>query len=270
MDAVSRVEGVTMLVPIVDHSVSVPFSIDTALDAYTRKRTGPRANDLAYHPSGLFGCDRKVVYDVRDTPKPDTWKPGGNRPLLIGNVLGPVLQEAVQEQVGTTLLMAVSEPLIEIPELNVRGHADHFIRWSDGTPEVIENKTTNSNGLRMIKKAGKAKDEHWNQASTYTYGIREHGYWTGEGKSRVHHAAVPELERFRVVYWDKDRHGITPYEYTLTEEWIDSFREHIARLERYKADGEALPPRLPSGSWQCDYCDYQTKCWTQDREGTEL
>jgi hypothetical protein len=280
-------------------NLSVPvktFSLDAALDDYTEKRTGPRDGDGYYHPSSIYQCDRKVIYDIRDTPREDAFRPGDNRPLLIGNILGPVLQQAIHEQVGTTLSYAVDEPLVEIPELNVRGHADAFVIHMDGTPELIENKTANSNSIRLIRKAGQAKPDHINQGLTYLYAIKYHGYqtpgehdpdnyccpncntpWSCNGPHipeepvPVQHPPVPELVRLAVNYLDKDRHWILTYHYELDDEWEDDLRAHIARLDRYKNDGTALPPRLaarPDDHWLCrSYCGYRERCYQVDTEG---
>ena len=86
----------------------------------------------------------------------------------------------------------------------------------------------------------------------------------------VHHDPIPELRDLTVCYWDKDRHSLTDYHYTITDAWEDELRTHIAKLDRYKADGVALPPRLPTGSWQCNWCPYSNRCWQTDSEGVEL
>lgn len=282
----------------VNHSVAVPFTLDRALDAYTEKRTGPRDGDGKYHPSEIYYCDRKTLYSLRGTQREDSFKPGDNRPLLIGNVLGPVLQEAIHEQVGVTLRYAVDEPLVEIPELNVRGHADAFVVHMDGRPEVHENKTANSNSLRMIRKSGNAKPDHVNQGLTYAYGIKHHGYqtpgwyeedylcpncntpWKCNGPhipqepKPIQHPAVPELKDVVVNYWDKDRHEITSYRYVLDQRWEDELLEHIATLDKYKADGIALPPRIAAkreDHWLCkSYCGYANRCWQTDGVGETL
>jgi len=252
----------------VNHPVPVPFSMDQALDEYVRAQTAPRPWDGGYHPSGLFGCDRKVVYGLRDTPRPDTWKPGANRALLVGNTLGPVLQTAITEQVGHTLREAYIEPEIDVAVPFIKGHVDALIRCADGIYEVIENKTINEWALKSAMKKGEIpKPDHVNQGLTYVWAIRNHGFYT---EDREFHPPIPQLNRLRVVYWEKSYHPIHEYIVNLTPEWEESFIEHIARLDRYKADGTALPPRLPKDSWQCNYCDYAKQCWNVDKEGTEL
>jgi hypothetical protein len=276
---------------------SPAFTVDAALDSYIERHTEDRPPDGKYHPSTIYMCDRKSLYEVRATEREDAFKPGDRRPLFIGNTLGPVLQSAIEAQVGVTLLSAVSEPRIDVPEWNLVGNADAFVIHMDGTPEVIENKTIGSNGLRFALKKGELpKPEHINQGLTYLLGIKRHGYYTpyfddDDGMcpncvtpwkcngphepypqiQRWHHwNAVPDLTRLRVVYWEKDKHPVYEYTVHLTSEWEEQFIEHIQRLDRYRSDGTALPPRMPSGFWGCNYCAYARRCWNIDAEGTEL
>jgi len=269
--------------------------MDQALDEYVRAQTAPRPWDGGYHPSGLFGCDRKVVYGLRDTPRPDTWKPGANRALLVGNTLGPVLQTAITEQVGHTLREAYIEPEIDVAVPFIKGHVDALIYCVDETYEVIENKTINEWALKSAMKKGEIpKPDHVNQGLTYLWAIKYHGFYTDpvydddwmcpncntpwkcngphipEEPEREFHEPIPQLNRLRVVYWEKSYHPVHEYIVNLTPEWEESFIEHIARLDRYKADGTALPLRLPKDSWQCNYCSYQQQCWKIDSEGVDI
>lgn len=255
------------------------FTVDRALDAWIERHTEDRTPDGKYHPSSIFMCDRKTLYEVRSTPREDAFQPGDRRPLFIGNTLGPVLQSAIEAQVGTTLRYAVSEPRIDVPEWNIVGNADAFVIHTDGTPEVIENKTISPNSLRASKSKGEyPKPDHVNQGLTYLLAIKRHGYFTptiddndfaiaiGLPPLDTYHEPVSELTRLRVAYWEKSGHKIDEFTVYLTDEWEEEFYAHIARLDRYRSDG-TLPPRMPRGFWGCSYCAYSVRCWNVDQEG---
>lgn len=255
------------------------FTVDRALDAWIERHTEDRTPDGKYHPSSIFMCDRKTLYEVRSTPREDAFQPGDRRPLFIGNTLGPVLQSAIEAQVGKTLRYAVSEPRIDVPEWNVVGNVDAFVIHMDGTPEVIENKTISPNSLRASKSKGEyPKPDHVNQGLTYLLAIKRHGYFTptiddndfaiaiGLPPLDTYHEPVSELTRLRVAYWEKSGHKIDEFTVYLTDEWEEEFYAHIARLDRYRSDG-TLPPRMPRGFWGCSYCAYSVRCWNVDQEG---
>lgn len=268
---------------LVSLHVAQAFTVDAALDQWIERHTLDRPADGAYHPSTIFMCDRKTIYEVRATPREDAFKPGDRRPLFIGNTLGPVLQSAIEAQVGTTLRYAVSEPRIDVAEWNVVGNADAFVVHADGTPEVIENKTIGSNAYYWANKKGELpKPEHVNQGLTYLLAIKRHGYFTeeperndlvlrlGEPPRMEWHDPVPDLTRLRVVYWEKSAHPITEFSVTLTDEWEEGFYRHLATLDRYRADGTALPMRMPKDYWGCNYCAWANRCWKIDKEGVRL
>lgn len=273
------------------------FTVDRALDAWIEQHTEDRPPDGAYHPSSIFMCDRKTMYEVRGTPREDAFQPGDRRPLFIGNTLGPVLQSAIEAQVGKTLRYAVSEPRIDVPEWNVVGNVDAFVIHMDGTPEVIENKTISPNSLRASKSKGEyPKPDHVNQGLTYLLAIKKHGYltpvyddtddmcpncvtpWKCNGPHLTteqrpprwqRNDPVPDLSRLRLCYWEKSGHKIDEFTIHLTDEWEEEFYTHIARLDKWRSDG-TLPPRMPRGFWGCNYCAFSLRCWNIDGEGVSL
>lgn len=249
------------------------FTVDRALDAWIERHTEDRTPDGKYHPSSIFMCDRKTLYEVRSTPREDAFQPGDRRPLFIGNTLGPVLQSAIEAQVGKTLRYAVSEPRIDVPEWNVVGNVDAFVIHMDGTPEVIENKTINQESYRKLSKIpdGLPKHDHRNQGLTYLLAIKKHGFYvpTADGNGIIWHEPVTQLTRLRVAYWEKNRHQLGEWTVTLTDEWEEEFYTHIARLDKWRSDG-TLPPRMPRGFWGCNYCAFSLRCWNIDGEGVTL
>lgn len=262
-------------------SHATPFTFDAAFEEYVESVSGDRERDARYHPSGLYFCDRRQIYDVRMTPREAT--SGSKRPLLIGKVLHEQMQAALEAQVGKTIRTLYIEGRVDDADSNVLGNFDALYELMDGTWELFEAKSANSYSFRMVSKSGEAKPEHANQALTYLEHVRTVGFWfasphvlTGDPIA-VHHPPIPELERVRVVYLDKDRHAVREVVYTHSDQWREGYVAHLGRLDAYRADGEALPPRLPRDSWQCQsedgagrWCPYWDRCWNVDGEGVEL
>lgn len=254
---------------------------DTMFEEYVQAVSGDREQDARYHPSSLYFCDRRVVYDARLTPRDET--SGSKRPLLFGKVLHEQMQAALTYAVGRSIRTLFIEGRVDDADSNVLGSFDALYELMDGTWELFEAKTANSYSFRMVFKSGEAKPEHANQALTYLDHIRTVGFWftapnvaTGEPIT-VHHPPIPELSRVRVVYLDKDRHATKEVVYVHSDQWKEEYLTHLARLDAYRADGEALPPRLPSDSWQCaseggrgKWCPYWYLCQNVDGEGVEL
>lgn len=231
-------------------------AFDEVFEDYVLSRTEDREQDGRLHPSALYFCDRKLVYDLRLTPREPT--SGSKRPLLVGKVLHSELQSALEHAVGKTIRTLYIEPLIDSKKLNVTGHADAVVQWMDDSWEVIEFKTANSRAFSLAVKSGQAKADHINQALTYAYMVRTEGFFHGPDESQFH-PAIPEMGRVRVVYLEKNKHPIFETTYPLTDDWEEQFLNHIAAVSSF--EGDDLPPRLDNGSWQCGYCPYAIRCW---------
>lgn len=264
-------------------TVRAQDTFETLFDAYVESVTEDRDQDGRLHPSGLFFCDRRTVYDLRRTPREATT--GSKRPLLVGKVLHEQMQAALEHAVGRTIRTLFVEGRVDDGDSNVLGSFDALYELMDGTWELFEAKTANSYSFRMVSKSGEAKPEHVNQALTYVHYVRTVGFWFSDavidglpwsggnfGDAIWKHEPIPELSRARVVYLDKDRHATKEAVYVYDDRWKEEHLDHLARLGRYQADGVALPPRLPSGSWQCDtrWCPFFDRCQNVDEEGVEL
>jgi hypothetical protein len=151
--------------------------------------------------------------------------------------------------------------------MGVKGSADSLVEFGDGTSEVEEYKTKKMTGMwAALKKGTLPEDAHVNQGLTYAFALKYHGA-----------EDIPPLgdrmRGVRVVYFSKGDEAIREYVRDLTPEWEDSFIDFMGRMDRYRTAGEGsrgplpLYPRLPEGSWPCDYCPYKTRCWTVDGEG---
>lgn len=269
-------------------------TFDAVFEEYVLSRTEDRPHDGRLHPSSLFFCDRKVIYDLRSTEREQT--SGSKRPLLVGKVLHVEMQAALEAQVGRTIKQLFVEGRVDDPDTGIKGDFDALYQLMDDSWELWEGKSANANSFRLTKKSGEAKPDHALQGLSYIDVIRRRGFSiTWESVALVpqrHHglwmaaykppytmtfAPIPDLTRLRVVYLDKDKHGIHEAIYNWSEQWRnDELKPHLDRLERYRA-GEALPPRLPKDSWQCAsddgrgrWCPYFDRCWNVDPEGVDL
>lgn len=267
--------------------------IADALDSYLEAIEEPREPDGSWHPSSLFNCDRQAVYEVRGTEPSDKSKPAGRRPLEVGKLFHTLLQASVENLAVTNRIeQAFHEVKVHIPDLNVKGSSDSLIvlvtpdwdeddpRWTEWSKyEVEEFKSTKSSGIRFAKGGFAAKPYHIAQALTYVYAMRYHPFVTeavidGETVRTTHLPLGNALRTARVTYIGKDGSEVLEFLVDITPEWEASFRRHIERLERYRIDGEALPPRLPREGgekpWICRYCKWRTRCWSADGEGVSL
>lgn len=275
-------------------TIHSPATFDDVFEEYVRSQTEDRPHDGRLHPSSLFFCDRRTLYDLRYTEREPTT--GSKRPLLVGKVLHAEMQSALEMQVGKTIKQLFVEGRVDDPDTGITGNFDALYQLMDGTWELWEGKTANANSFRLTKKSGEAKPDHALQGLSYIDVIRRKGFTTtwdsvADVPQRFHGLwmvayeppytmvtePIPDLTRLRVAYMDKDRHGIHEATYLWSQQWRDDeLTPHLDKIERYRA-GDALPPRLPQGSWQCaseqgmgKWCPYFDRCQNVDSEGVEL
>lgn len=277
-------------------------TFDSIFDSYVASRTEDRERDDRLHPSSLYFCDRRVVYDIRLTPREET--AGSKRPLLVGKVLHEEMQAALELAVGKTIKQLFIEGHVDDPDTLIRGNFDALVQYMDDTWELLELKSANGKAIFWNRKKGEAKSDHVNQGLSYIHVVRNVGFtyepsgfevdesdfmcpncitpWKCNGPHepievvRVH-GPIPDLDRLRVVYFDKDKHDIQEFLYTYSDQWRSELETHIAKLMRYRVEGSALPPRLPRDSWQCasedgvgKWCPYFDRCQNIDGEGVSL
>lgn len=259
-------------------------TFDDIFQSYVESRTEDRERDDRFHPSSLYFCDRRVIYDVRGTERAPTT--GSKRPLLVGKVLHEEMQAALELAVGKSIKQLFIEGHVDDPDTLIRGNFDALVQYMDDTWELLELKSANGKAIYWNRKNGEAKADHVNQGLSYVHVVRNVGfeYETPDTNPLAfalglpkYHESIPDLERLRVVYFDKDKHDIQEFHYTYTDQWRSELETHIAKLMRYRVEGSALPPRLPNDSWQCasedgvgKWCPYFDRCWNIDGEGEVL
>lgn len=267
-------------------------SVEAVLDAHIARTEKPRPPDGRWHPSSLFSCERQAVYEVRGTPPSDNRENKSRRILRLGTTVHEIVQRALIEDAKA--LAVYNEVAVDIPGLNVTGHSDTLIQHTENDWELLEFKSIGARGMQY---GDLPKSEHEEQARTYAYGLRkiggrvpgpeiancdcldypcEHSELTPEERPGIIPPLGDALNRIRIVYFSRDDLRVQEFVLPIDTDWEDEFEARIARLERYRKDGEALPPRLPlekngKKNWLCaGYCLFRTQCWEQDGEGVNL
>lgn len=253
------------------------ISVEALLDAHIRRIEKPRPPDGLWHPSSIFGCERQAVYEVRGTTPSDVRENRSRRILRMGTTIHEIVQTALTNEAAGVVVY--NEVAVDIPALNITGHCDSLLMHSPDDWELLEFKSISPNGMKY---GGLPKPEHVNQARTYAYGLRHiGGVVPGPTIAFADDEDLPipplgdKLQRIRIAYFSRDDLRVEEFPLLVDEEWEAELEDKIARLNRYRDDGEALPPRLPlergKKNWLCaGFCQFRSKCWTNDQEGIEL
>jgi hypothetical protein len=236
-----------------------PFSVEAALDAYVDEVEEARTPDGHWHPSSLYGCPRKAVYEARGvvaTDPPDARK---RRLFRVGHLLHQFVQDAVERFVGTLIRRAYRELPVAIPELNIAGTADGLVEFESGYWELQEYKSINS---RSFKYNDLPKVEHVGQVTPYLYALQKHG-----SPARGVPPLGDALTRARITYVSKDDLEISEHIVLMTDAKLADLETRVTSLSRYS--GTDLPPRMPDGArgkrhWACGYCSFVSRCWDTD------
>jgi hypothetical protein len=238
------------------------FSVEQALDDHVALSEEPRLPDGKWHPSSLYGCPRKAVYEVRGVEPTNPVDARGKRVFRVGHILHNFVQDAVERKIGESLTQAYREVPVSLPELNVVGTGDGLVQFASGFWELQEYKSINSTAFRY---RDLPKTEHVGQVTPYLLALQRHGSPDN---------AIPPLgdalTRARLTYVSKDDLRVEEHTVLLTEAKIADLEGRVAWLNPYR-EGTSLPPRLKAEGksktpWQCGYCAFQTRCYDTDTE----
>jgi CRISPR/Cas system-associated exonuclease Cas4 (RecB family) len=263
-------------------TLTAEFSVEAALDAHVAALVEVREPDGAYHPSQMFICERRATYSVRATPESNPPGPRTHRVFRVGHEFHRFAQQALSFSAGKgNTAFVYHEVALHSPRLNLRGSADSIRFYMDEEAdellvEVIEYKSIKEASLRYAKELPKL--DHVSQALTYAYLLRHEPWWTPtEADPEIlefHKPLGNRLLQVRICYISKDDLNVREFLVPVTEAWERELERYIARLDMYRLDEVALPPRLPivngKKHWACGYCPWADKCWLVDSEGIEL
>jgi CRISPR/Cas system-associated exonuclease Cas4 (RecB family) len=237
------------------------FTISGAMDAHIEQLETPRLPDGKWHPSSLYGCDRKALYEIRATVPSDERDPSSKRALRQGHIYHEFIQEAVANTAG---LPVYDEVKIYSPDLNLTGSVDGVIMLSPDEAQVLEYKTTKAWGF---KKLDGPKEDHIGQTKAYVYCLRKYGGIRRDGE--VIPPLGDKLKSVRFAYICKDDFAIKEYVLQYDPSWDEEVESRVGALASFQETGK-LPERLTGSggkrNWLCGYCPFETRCWEVEED----
>lgn len=230
------------------------ISMEATVNEFVGLLHDERTPDGMFHPSSMWGCDRRAVYDVRGVPHSNPHSAATRRRFRIGHVL----HSFISESLATSPDVVRHYAEFEIGSGIEAGNGDALIELEDGTWVVVEVKST--------KEAHPKLDErHARQAAHYAVHARTRGVRAGDEE-------IPPLgDRLTgvlLVYVGKDALDVTEYWLPYETAWEQRLDDRLVHLGTYKDDPKSLPPRLTNAkstkSRACYGCPWVDLCWNRD------
>lgn len=240
------------------------YDVATAIDRWVEWLEEPREPDGLWHPSSMWGCTRKAIYEVRGESPSDPIPPSMRRVFRVGHLLHEFVQDAVRAD--PDVIESYSEVPLRYPDFGITGHADQLVRTSEGW-RLLEFKTINPNGFRFV--ADGPKEDHRWQALTYMWVLREAGAtvtYRGDGSVVDIGPLGDDLYGASIFYLSKGA-GMEHVQHDI--EWhhgnAQAILDRLHELNDSYMSG-TLPARLvaPKGKARhplCGYCQFQTTCY---------
>lgn len=264
-------------VPVTTSTTFVPPAnfLTDLIDEHIEALEEPREPDGKWHPSSYWGCDRKVIYEVRGVEQTNPADVVSKRRFRIGHILHEFVQGALLS--APELVEVYPEFTLE-SKLEEAGHGDALIHYVNGDVDiwfVLEAKSSRKSSFKFG-----LKEDHAKQGSSYAVSARTMGVWVEdpsapEGKRWIDPLG-DKLAGVLVLYLEKEDLHTQEYWLPYDEAWETRLQERLAHLETYRADPESLPPRLPMSkrggklvkNWMCGgawgSCPFFDRCWKQD------
>lgn len=245
------------------------MNLQSVIDDYVASIEEEREPDGYWHPSGMFGCARKAVYEKTGAEK-EPFTTRTKRTFRLGHMLHELVQTALETDPSVEEFYSEIEVIDEVRKQ--RGHADGLVKIEGGEWALLELKSIGSYGFKALTEP---KQDHVDQAKTYATIIRRDGYLLADGTKMP---PIPELERIIFGYVSKDNLDVKQYNLVLTPSDTQELDYYVDRLNLHVFEG-TLPRRLdsvttPTGRvsktrpWLCGYCPFQTQCYSkQEPEG---
>jgi hypothetical protein len=240
------------------------FTVSGAMDAHIEQLETPRPPDGKWHPSSLYGCDRKALYEVRGTTPSDERDVKSKRALRQGHIYHEFIQQAVAAQAGDGVAV-FDEVKIESPDLHLTGSVDGLIFLGKDNVQVLEYKTIKAWGFKALTGP---KEDHIGQTKAYVYCLRNYGGRIPQFGTVIEPLG-DRLKSVRFAYICKDDFSIKEFVLDYDPSWDAEVEQRVAELSAYRESG-MLPPRLRGESgkrnWLCGYCPFETRCWEVEED----
>lgn len=204
------------------------------------------AEDNKLHASSAGHCFKKHWYRIRNTERDPT-----DDSSLINMHTGILLHEDMQKSLGMLNKIISTECQIEIPRLNVVGKYD-IVELEGRNVWIYDIKSLKAYSWK--KKFGRKENRDDNPSDKYplqlgTYGLafRDMGY---------------NVSGLYIINFKKDDGAIKVEE--IDTKYVDLAEEYWQDANKIiKLDKEPIPandPGVPFESWECNYCQYASKC----------
>lgn len=267
------------------------FSIEAALDNHVATLEEERQPDGYWHPSSLFSCARKAVYEFTGAAKAPLDK-RSKRVFRLGHIFHEFLQAAIGR--SSKIVTFYAEVKVVDPIRLIKGHVDGLAFMEDGSVEAHEIKSIGTYGFKALTEP---KADHRKQIRAYVRILRKFGgtykitnwddlsllerntlypevHWpTDPEEELLPFVIIPplgDLVTIRFAYVSKDDMTVKEYVDIYTEEDAVDEEEYLDRLSLHAFEG-TLPRRLvnitPTGRtsitrpFECNYCPFATQCY---------
>lgn len=213
--------------------------VDADLKAKAEIGSAERDPLDVFHISSLGLCLKGAYYQRLGAKEP--YSPDKLRIFELGHVL----EDRVEAGLMDAGVLHMSQQRVEYPEYDLRGTCDFVIKDELGNFKLVEMKTMNSNGFRVMEsKQEGPKMHHAIQVSLYWNKLKE---------------LYPGLTA-SVLYVCKDTFKM--YEANLTQDQLDAgVKLGLYRAETLKKAWDAkVPPEVEEEAWVERYCGVHTYC----------
>jgi len=237
--ATTKRKSIDFQLDVEKYLLKMGTSIDEAMEEYSEVaaesfdiaeyyRQSQRRRPNVNSPSSL-DCPKKMFFGRLGAPREQRIKAQGFLTMLIGYLLGIIFS-----QLAAAIYGGESEVTVEIPELGVYGHCDHFFMYAEtGELILLEFKTLGKSTFE------KTPDYYRMQTATYAHGLNAD-------------------KAYLVVFWmDGRRFKTIPVD---IEKWWQESKRRFELVEKHTHIG--IPPAEgPSNPYfACASCAFFRTC----------
>ncbi|CAB4177526.1 cas4, CRISPR-associated protein Cas4 [uncultured Caudovirales phage] len=204
-----------------------------------------RPSKAFWRGSLMGGCLRAHWYDSTGVPPSEPFDDKILRVFERGHAVSEWISTVFANAPG--LVEYKTEVPVEIKDYEFAGNIDAVVKWSDGTEEVWEFKSTKATAFKWLK--DEPKPEHATQAALYAIAMQK---------------ADGIVRPARVIYINADDFSMREY---IVSDDMRARAWRTLKVARAFKDQNRMPPQLPipddktpNNRYPCSYCRYRTEC----------